>query len=477
MDLASAQFKPAARAALQDTDLQEAMAENRRFAAHVRRQVDLTPDFQALRDRAKAIKDHTLAHLDHYLERYEAEATRRGTQVHWARTPEEAQDAVLAICRQANARHVIKGKTMIGEEMGINAALARASIERHETDLGEYILQLADEPPSHINGPAIHKTLRQVQALFHEHHQGLGRNHYLLDPIELLDEARRLLRDRFVNADVGITGANFLIAEDGSHVLVTNEGNGDLASTLPRVRIVLASIEKVLPALADAGTHLQLLALSATGQPLTSYTSIYGGPSHADDLDGPKECHVVLLDNGRSEMLAGEFRPMLRCIRCAACMDNCPVYNWVGGHAYGWIYPGPMGSVWTPNLVGLEQTTDLPNACTLNGRCAQVCPMQIPLPDMMRVLRSRQWSQRLTARTTRWGLTLWAAIARRPALYRRLTALLAQALGRLGQVRGRFRHLPMAGHWTRERDMPAPQGATFQQLWRQRQSQKNEEHP
>ncbi|MNF34400.1 Lactate utilization protein B [compost metagenome] len=468
MELRSPHFKPAARAALFDPELQEAMAENRQFAAHVRRQVGASTGFQSLRDEARAIKDHTLAHLDHYLERYEAAAARRGIQVHWAATPEEAQAQVVAICRRAGARQVIKGKTMIGEEMGINSALARAGIQRFETDLGEYILQLADEPPSHINGPAIHKTLKQVQELFHQHHQGLGRDHFLQDPADLLAEARRLLRQRFLDADVGITGANFLIAEDGTHVLVTNEGNGDLTSLLPRVRIVLASIEKVLPTLADAGTHLQLLALSATGQPLTSYTSIYGGPA----ADGPEECHVVLLENGRSEMLAGDFRPMLRCIRCAACMDNCPVYNWVGGHAYGWIYPGPMGSVWTPNLAGLEDTRDLPNACTLNGRCKEVCPMQIPLPDMLRELRSQQWQRRLTPGASRWGLGLWGALARRPTLYRHASALLARLLKLASGDQGRLRHLPLAGGWTAERDMPAPQGATFQQLWQRQQKRK-----
>jgi len=470
MELRSAHFQPSVRAALFDPDLQEAMADNRRFAAHVREQVAASGSFQALRERARAVKDHTLAHLDHYLERYEAAAQARGIQVHWAATPEEAQQQVLAICRQAGARRVIKGKTMIGEEMGINAALAHANIERVETDLGEYILQLADELPSHINGPAIHKTLRQVQALFHQHHQGLGRERYLEDPAELLAEARRLLRGQFLAADVGITGANFLIAEDGTHVLVTNEGNGDLTSLLPPVRIVLASIEKVLPTLEDAGTHLQLLALSATGQPLTSYTSVYGGA----DSDGPEQCHVVLLDNGRSEMLAGAFRPMLRCIRCAACMDNCPVYNWVGGHAYGWIYPGPMGSVWTPNLAGLEDTRDLPNACTLNGRCKEVCPLQIPLPDMLRALREQQWQRQLTPAGTRLGLRLWAALARRPALYHRLTALLACVLKLAARGRGRLRRLPLAGAWTAERDLPAPQGATFQQRWQRQQKEKRQ---
>ncbi|WP_339485480.1 lactate utilization protein B [Pseudomonas sp. EL_65y_Pfl2_R95] len=471
MQLASANFKNAARAALQDPNLQAAMAENRNFAAHVREQVNSTINFQVLRDQARAIKDHTLAHLDHYLEQYEAAATRQGTQVHWAQTPEQAQQIVLDICNQAQARSVIKGKTMIGEEMGINDALARAGIERYETDLGEYILQLADEPPSHINGPAIHKTLEQVQTLFHEHHQDLGREGFLSEPADLLAEARRLLRKRFLEADVGITGANFLIAEDGSHVLVTNEGNGDLTSILPKVRIVLASIEKVLPSCADAGVHLQLLALSATGQPLTSYTTVYGGPKTADELDGAEQCYVILLDNGRSEMLAGEFRPMLRCIRCAACMDNCPVYNWVGGHAYGWIYPGPMGSIWTPQLTSLEQTVDLPNACTLNGRCAEVCPMQIPLPDMMRVLRNQQWQKHLTATTTRWGIGVWAALTSRPRLYRLATGVAARIMALAGKKHGHIKRLPLAGGWTQQRDMPAPQGRTFQQLWKQRQAQ------
>lgn len=470
MQVRSAHFKQAAEAALLDPSLQEALADNRRFARQVRQQVDGMARLQDLKQRARQIKDHTLSHLDHYLEHYERNARARGIQVHWASTPAQAQQIVIDICREAKARKVVKGKTMIGEEIGINAALQQAGLERYETDLGEYILQLADEPPSHINGPAIHKTLDQIRQLFHEHHQGRGRQHYLEQPEALLDEARRLLRQQFLDADVGITGANFLIAENGSHVLVTNEGNGDLVSILPKVRIVLASLEKVLPSLADAAVHLQLLSMSATGQPLTSYTSLYAGDARDQ---GQQQCHVVLLDNGRSQMLASEFRPMLRCIRCAACMDNCPVYNWVGGHAYGWIYPGPMGSVWTPNLVGLEHSHDLPNACTLNGRCAEVCPMQIPLPQMMRVLRERQWDRKLGNRPTRWGIRLWARLARHPRHYQRL----GRVLLRLATHTRRYWRLPRVRRWLGERDMPLPQsGKTFAQQWQEHQAKNRSRH-
>jgi len=249
---------------------------------------------------------------------------------------------------------------------------------------------------------------------------------------------------------------------------VTNEGNGDLTQTLPRVHIVMASIEKVVPTLEDAATLLRLLARSATGQEFSSYTTISTGPRRPGDLDGPEQYHVVLLDNGRSALLGGDFQDMLRCIRCAACMNHCPVYSAVGGHAYGWVYPGPMGAVLTPSLIGVEQAGHLPNASTFCGRCESVCPVKIPLPKMMRHWREREYARKLSPPVYRTGLALWAWVARRPALYHALTELAARVLGWVGGSRGRFRSLPLANGWTKARDMPAPEGRTFHRLWTER---------
>jgi L-lactate dehydrogenase complex protein LldF len=277
-----------------------------------------------------------------------------------------------------------------------------------------------------------------------------------------------VLRQKFLSADVGITGANFLVAETGSSIIVTNEGNGDLTQTLTRGHIVLASLEKIVPNLEDAATILRLLARSATGQEFSTYTTVSTGPRRAEDDDGPAEYHVVLLDNGRSAMLGTEFEDMLRCIRCGACMNHCPVYATVGGHAYGWVYPGPMGAVLTPTLIGVGEAGHLPNASTFCGKCESVCPMKIPLPKMMRHWREREFARQLTPPGYRYGLGLWAFFARRPALYHRATAVAMRLLGAVGGPRGRFRTLSLAGGWTAGRDMPAPAGRTFQSLWAER---------
>ena len=343
-----------------------------------------------------------------------------------------------------------------------------AGVDVLETDLGEYIIQLANEPPSHIIAPAIHKTKAQITELFHKHHAKLGRTQRVTEVVDIVNEAREVLRDGFLASDVGITGANFLVAETGSSVIVTNEGNGDLTNTLPRVHIVTAGIEKVVPTLEDVATSVRLLARSATGQEMSVYTTYSTGPRRAPDLDGPEEFHVVLLDNGRSEMLGNEFHEMLRCIRCSACMNHCPVYGAVGGHAYGWVYPGPMGAVLTPLMVGIEKSMPLPNACTLNGRCQEVCPMQIPLPAMLRKLREQEFEQGLTPPLARAALKAWAFVARRPRLYRLMSRAVVKVLGLLGRRRGRLRWLPLAGAWTASRDLPAPSGETFHILWQRR---------
>ncbi|MCP8939150.1 LutB/LldF family L-lactate oxidation iron-sulfur protein [Alsobacter sp. SYSU M60028] len=465
----SPQFKQNATRALADAQLQRALGNVRQGFIEKRAAVAAKlPEFEALRDSARDIKNHALEHLDIYLESYEKKVTEAGGHVHWARDAREAREAILAICRKAGAKTVTKGKSMISEEIGLNAALEDASITPVETDLGEYIIQLRNEMPSHIIAPAVHLNATQVESDFRRVHNHLDAARDLSEPVQLLGEARAVLRERFLAADVGITGANFLIAETGTSVIVTNEGNGDLTQILPRVHIVIASIEKVVPTLDDAAQILRVLARSATGQEMSVYTTFSTGPRRPEDADGPDEYHVVILDNGRSSMLGTAFQDMLRCIRCGACMNHCPVYHAVGGHAYGWVYPGPMGAVLTPSLIGVDKAGHLPNASTFCGRCESVCPVRIPLPKLMRHWREREFERHLSPATVRSGLAFWGFFARRPALYRLATRVAMAGLGWLGRDKGKFASLPLAGNWTDYRDFPAPQGGTFQSQWKQR---------
>jgi L-lactate dehydrogenase complex protein LldF len=455
-------FKENAAHALADQGLQKALARTRPQSSGKRSAaVAALPEFERLRDIGRDIKNHALAHLDFYLETWAENVERAGGHVHWCSTPDDARAAVLKICADAGARTVTKGKSMISEELGINAHLEKHGITPIETDLAEYILQLRDEPPSHIVGPAFHLNREDWEESFRKAHTDLPADRVFAERRDIMAEARTRLRAKFLAADVGITGANFLIAETGSSVIVTNEGNGDLTQTLPRVHVVLASIEKVVPTLEDATSLLRLLARSATGQDFSVYTTFSTGGRRPGDLDGPEEYHVVLIDGGRSAMIGTEFQDMLRCIRCAACMNHCPVYSSVGGHAYGWVYPGPMGSVLTPSLIGVDVAGHLPNASTFCGKCESVCPVKIPLPKMMRHWREREFERHLSPQSVRTNLKLWAWFARRPAVYRLATRLAAGALGLLGRRAGKFRALPFAGGWTAGRDLPAPEGETF----------------
>lgn len=461
MQVNSRQFKTRAAFALQDQDLKNALSNVKDgFIGKRASAVRLVPEWEQIRAEAKGLKNHVLENLDHYLLAYEQAVIANGGQVHWASSSEEANSIIVDICQQAGARTVTKGKSMVGEESDLNGALQAAGMQAIETDLGEYIIQLANEAPSHIIAPAIHKTRQQVSDLFHENHAQYGLHERLVERTALVNEARTVLREKFRLADVGITGANFLIAETGQHVLVTNEGNGDLTSNLPAVQIVIAGIEKVIPTLEDASCLLRLLARSATGQHYSNYTSFMSGPAREGDLDGPKAFHVVLVDNHRTDMLAGELREMLRCFRCGACLNHCPVYGSIGGHAYGWVYPGPMGSVVTPAMVGLENAPDLPHACTLNGRCAEVCPMSIPLPRLLREHRRQTFLQSLQTPAARYGLGLWAWLATRPTIYRWATGLAIATLSIAARGRGHFRRMLFAGAWTQGRDLPAPERRT-----------------
>src|SRR5919112_1592800 len=459
----SPQFKQNAARALNDDQLQKALGNVKQgFIDKRQMAADKLPEFEALRDSARDIKNHTLRHLDLYLEAYEEKVKASGGHVHFARNADEARAVILGICRDAGARTVTKGKSMISEEIGINHHLEAHGITPVETDLGEYIIQLRNELPSHIIAPAVHLNATQVEQDFRRVHKNLDPKRDLSEPVQLLTEARAVLRERFLAADVGITGANFLVAETGTSIIVTNEGNGDLSQILPKTHIVLASIEKLVPTLEDVSQILRVLARSATGQELSVYTTFSTGPRRESDVDGPEAYHVIILDNGRTSLLGTNFEEMLRCVRCGACLNHCPIYHAVGGHAYGWVYPGPMGAVLTPALIGVDKAGHLPNASTFCGRCESVCPVRIPLPKLMRHWREREFERHLTAPTVRAGLKLWGFFARRPGLYRLATRAAMGGPALLGRSRGRFGALPLAGNWTKNRDFPVPQGDTFQ---------------
>ena len=471
MHLTSKHFKSNARKALHDETLQKALDYIKiGFVKKRAKAVEQLPEFNAIRDCAVRIKNHTLNNLDYYLEYFENQVVQSGGHIHWAVDAKEANEQVISICRTSNAKLIAKSKSMLTEEIQLNEALEKSGFKVVETDLGEYIIQLRHEPPSHIVAPAIHLLKEQVAETFYKNHQGFDPGRSLKKHEELLEEAKKILRKKFLSADVGITGANFLIAETGTSVIVTNEGNGDLTQTLPKTHIVLASIEKIIPTIEDAIQILRLLSRSATGQPITSYVTFSTGPKRSNDLDGPEAFHVIIVDNGRTRLLGSEFQAMLRCIRCGACLNHCPVYDAIGGQAYGSMYPGPMGAVITPSLFGIQASKDLPNASTFCGRCEAVCPMHIPLPNMMRHYREQEFQQHLSSRSSRLALKCWAYLACRPALYHKIMGMMMNILHCVGKRKGRFRYLPLAKAWTQYRDFPAPAMKTFYQLWKKRLS-------
>jgi L-lactate dehydrogenase complex protein LldF len=463
-------FVGAARQALDDLPLQEAlvrltgtlMAGNRRgFAA--------LADSSQLRDHAKHVKEHTLAHLDRYLEQLEAAVKERGGHVHWAATAEDARRIVVEIARNRNCRRTVKSKSMTTEEVHLNPAMEQASIEVVETDFGEFIIQLAGERPSHLVAPAVHHTRESIAAILSRHTGQLG-GALPGDPKSLAQVGRRLLREKFSRADLGITGANFVVAETGTVVLVTNEGNGRLTTTCPRVHVALVGIEKVIPRLADLPVFLKLLARAATGQTLSVYTTIITGPRRAGERDGPEEFHLVLLDNGRTRILGGPFRESLQCIRCGACLNACPVYRRIGGHAYGGVYSGPIGSILTPLYDSVAENPHLPHASSLCGACQAACPVKINIPHMLIGLRELQHHEATGGkRAGRWRERLAYRLARevlsRPWLYR-LVLRCARFVMRLRAKGGWVRRLPGAGSgWTQARDFPAP-ARSFREQWK-----------
>jgi L-lactate dehydrogenase complex protein LldF len=458
-------FLGATAQALHDAPLQAAlirltgtlMAGNRRgFAA--------LADSDQLRDHAKRIKEYTLAHLDRYLEQLEASVRARGGQVHWADTAEDARRIVTEIASKSGCTRAVKSKSMTTEEVHLNHALESKGVEVVETDFGEFIIQLAGERPSHLVAPAVHHTRESIAGILSKH-----TGEKLPDePGPLAKVGRRLLRDKFHRADLGITGANFAIAETGSIVLVTNEGNGRLTTTCPRVHVALVGIEKVLPRLIDLPVFLKLLARAATGQTLSVYTTVISGPRRPGELDGPEEFHLVLLDNGRSRILASPFRESLQCIRCGACLNACPVYRRIGGHAYGGVYSGPIGSILTPLYDSVQENPHLPHASSLCGACQAACPVRINIPHMLIGLRELQHHEpKKGGFLERLAYRLAREVFRRPWLYR-LVLRIGRFVLRLRAHDGWLRKMPGAGSaWTEMRDFPAPAPRSFRERWPQ----------
>ncbi len=423
------------------------------------------PESDAIRQRARNIKDETLAHLAEHLETLEASVVARGGKVHWAPDAAEARKIVVGLIQQRGATRVVKSKSMTSEEIHLNPALEAAGIETTETDLGEYIIQLAGHRPSHIVGPALHLSAQEVaEILSKPAGQRLPAEREILAAF-----ARQALRQKFAEAEVGISGANFAIAETGSIVLVTNEGNGRLTCALPKCHIALMGMEKVIPKLADLPYFLKVLARGATGQKLSVYTQIITGPRRAGELDGPEEFHLVILDNGRSRILGSPLRESLFCIRCGACLNACPIYRSVGGHAYGGVYSGPIGAVLTPLYDGLAANHHLPHASSLCGACQAACPVKIQIPQMLVQLREELHHE--PGQQSRWeslAYRLWAQSLRRPWLYRLGTWLAARTLGRWKRKSPWLTRLPgkLAG-WTAKRDFPAPAAERFRDWWAQ----------
>ncbi len=464
-------FKQTASMKLDDPALQQNMRRFKdKFVDARARAVAEVDAWETVRSHAARLRDRTIGSLDAYLVEFERNATRRGATVHWAESAEEACGIVVGIARANGVRKATKSKSMVSEEINLNERLEAAGVQVVETDLGEYILQLAHEPPSHIVAPAVHKSKEQVAELFMAAHH----KPRLTDIPAMTREAREALREHFLGADMGISGANFVIAETGTTLTVTNEGNADLVTTIPRIHCVITGIEKVIPTLEDFATLIRLLPRSATGQTIANYLTLTTGIKAPGETDGPEQMHIVLVDAGRTKLVGSDMQEMLRCIRCGACMNHCPVYQNVGGHAYGWVYPGPMGSVLTPTYVGIENAGDLPNAATFCGECAVVCPVKIPLPDLMRKLREKQFERKLRPWSERAGIAAWSFAARRPRLYALLTRIAARAAAWMGGKDKLIHSLPGLDGWTRGRDMPAPEGRTFRELYRQKSLERGE---
>jgi L-lactate dehydrogenase complex protein LldF len=438
----------------------------RQYTGRQLRLLDL-PDSDKLRSLAGEIKQHALDHLDAYLEQFQRECERNGGHVHFAATAEDARRIVTDIARRAGATRCIKSKSMASEEIDLAHALESAGVEVVETDLGEFIVQVSHDRPSHLVAPIVHKDRASIAKVFSEYFGEPCDD----DPRSLTMRARQHLRGKFRTADFGITGGNFIVAQTGQVCCVENEGNQRQSITTPRLLVSVVGIEKMVPRLTDLAVMLKLLARSATGQPVTIYTNLFGGPRNADERDGPQEFHVVLIDNGRTEVLASEqYRETLRCIRCGACLNACPIYRSIGGHAYGSVYPGPIGALITPLMQGLRQFQDLPQASSLCGACYEACPVKIDIPRHLIALRKDMVDQKIKGPVERTIYRLWAKSLLSPTIYRLVNRLQRIVLRRQAKKTGGWvsRLPPVAAGWTDVRDLPAPAPVPFHQLWKKR---------
>ncbi|MGI5372760.1 LutB/LldF family L-lactate oxidation iron-sulfur protein [Streptomyces sp. CA-251387] len=469
-------FPKAAQSALADTQLRSNLAHatgtirSRRAAA-----VAELDDWEGLREAGRAVKERTLRHLDHHLVQLEERVTEAGGQVHWARNAEEANRIVVDLVRATGEREVVKVKSMVTQEIGLNDALADAGVAAYETDLAELIVQLGEDRPSHILVPAIHRNRAEIREIFLRAMGAYGTpapSHLTDDPGQLAEAARRHLREKFLRAKVAVSGVNFLVAETGTAVVVESEGNGRMCLTLPETLISVAGIEKVVPTWQDLEVFLQLLPRSSTGERMNPYTSTWTGTTAAD---GPRAFHLVLLDGGRTDALADPVgRQALNCIRCSACLNVCPVYERVGGHAYGSVYPGPIGAVLSPQLRGTASAVDrsLPYASSLCGACYEVCPVKIDIPELLLHLRARvvddkrgrrvPGPERLAMAVARWVLSAPSRLA--------LAQRAAGVAGRLMTRRGRGRLPGPLSRWTEARDAPVPATESFRAWWKRTHS-------
>ena len=449
-----------------------------------KRRVAIAPleDYQELRARANALKRHTLENLDHYLEQLEANVQAHGGKVVWCSDANEVCDFVLDLAKERGARILVKSKSMTSEEVNLNERLEHHHLEAVETDLGEWILQLAEERPYHIVAPALHKTRYDVADLF-TRKLGVERE-TVVEKQTLIARAR--LREKFLAADIGISGANFVVADSGAVCIVENEGNARLSTSAPKIHIAIAGIEKLIPRAQDLGVFLKLLGRSATGQPMTVYTSLLSGPRRAGEIDGPDEFYLVLLDNGRTKLLADrEKRESLFCIRCGACLNHCPVFRKIGGHSYPWVYSGPIGAIITPQFAGIQHDPWLPYASSLCGACAEVCPVKIDIPRILLELRRDVVEARTRDGENRWeklAFRVFAWVMARPRIYE-LAAMAARAVAPdpewnggnprwIGKLPGFLQRGPI-GAWLSQRDLPPPAPRSFRQMWRERKATTN----
>lgn len=447
--------------ALLDSSLRQSVKKaTDKFISGRARAVTDAGDWESMRSRAQAIRSHTIQHLDYYIEQLTARVEAEGGHVHFAATEEDAVDIVRRISRHYDVKTAVKSKSMVSEEIQLNAALQEDGVDVIETDLGEYILQLSKEVPSHIIAPALHKNREQIADLF----SNIEGERLSSDTSTLTAYARKKLRGAFLEADMGITGCNFAVAETGHIALVTNEGNGRMVTALPRVQVTLMGMERIVPKLEDLDLMLTMLTRSATGQKSTSYVTVTTIKDE-DEQDGPEAFHLVIVDNGRSTILGGEFQEALDCIRCGACLNVCPVYRQMGGHAYGWVYSGPIGAVLTPLYKGIDDWGEVAQASSLCGACDEVCPVKIPIHEMLVGIRTETVKRKKTNLAERLAMRCFGWMmgdARRYKLAQRAASVLSRPLTRNGRITGAP---PPLSEWTKTRTLPALPKESFRDIW------------